>query len=233
MRKLFGLLVVGGLIAFVTTDSNAQRPGGGFGFGFGGGGGLTGFALLSNKGVQEELKITEEQTGKIKTASEEIRKKYPGGFGGGFGKKTDTPPMSKEEREKAAKERTEATNKAIAEILTAEQAKRFKQIERQQNVTTVLTNDEEVVKALAITDDQKAKIKGLIEDNIKEMPKFSKDSDRKELQEKMTALRKELKEKTLKVLTEEQTKKWNELAGAAFEVKLEGFGGGIRKKKDD
>jgi Spy/CpxP family protein refolding chaperone len=228
MRKLFGLLVVGGLIAFVATDSNAQRPGGGFGFG---GGGLTGFTLLSNKGVQEEIKITEEQTGKIKTASEEIRKKYPGGFGG-FGKKTDTPPMSKEEREKVAKERTEATNKAIAEILTAEQAKRFKQIERQQNVTTVLTNDEEVIKALAITDDQKAKIKGLIEDNAKEMPKFSKDSNFKELQEKITALRKELKEKTLKVLTEEQTKKWTELTGAAFEVKLEGFGGN-RKKKDD
>jgi Spy/CpxP family protein refolding chaperone len=219
MRKLFGLMVVGGLIAFVASDSNAQRPGG-FG-GFGGGGGLT---LLANKGVQEELKITDEQKEKITAAAKEF------GFGGGGFKKDQT----KEDREKARKEREEKTKKFIADTLKPEQAKRLKEIERQQNPATTLTTDEDVMKAVALTDDQKAKIKGLIEDNAKEMPKFGgKDTNFKEMQEKITALRKELKEKTLKVLTEDQTKKWTELTGAAFEVKFEGFGGGIRKKKDD
>jgi Spy/CpxP family protein refolding chaperone len=227
MRKMFGLLVIGGLIAVVASDSNAQRPGGG---GFGGAA-FTGIALLSNKGVQEELKITEEQTTKITTAREEIQKKYPGGFGGGMGKKkTDTPQLTKEEREKMAKERTEATNKVINEILTADQAKRFKQIERQQDVVATLTTDEDAGKEFKLSDEQKEKIKGIVEDNRKEMPKFSKDVDFKEFQEKAANLRKELKEKTLKVLTDEQMKTWKTLTGAEFTVRFEGF---VRKKKDD
>lgn len=222
MRKMFGLLVIGGVIAFVATDANAQRPGGG-GFGFGGGGGFT---LVQNKGVQEELKITEEQIASIKTASEKVNKDFPRPK---FGKDNT---MSKEEREKANKDRAEATTKALAEILKPEQAKRLKQIERQQDVAVTLTTDMDAVKELNLSDEQKDKIKALIDDNRKEMPKFSKDTNFKELQEKITTLRKELKEKTLKVLNEDQTKKWKELTGAPFEVKFE-FGGGTRKKKDD
>ena len=221
MRKLFGLLVVGGLIAMLTTDANAQRPG------FGGGGSMF---LLQNKGVQEELKITEEQIGKIKTASEDLQKKFPRTQ---FGKKDE---RTAEEKQKAAKERTEATAKAVAEILNKEQATRLKQIERQQSPSTTLTTDEETVKAVGLTDEQKEKIKGIAEENQKEMRGlFTGGGFNKEATEKMATLRKELKEKTLKVLTEEQTKKWSELTGAAFEVKFE-FGGGkgtTPKKKDD
>ncbi len=222
MRKLFGLLAVGGLIAFVATDSNAQRPGGGFGFG--GGGGLF---LLQNKGVQEELKITEDQVTKITTASEEIQKKYPRQFG-----KKDT--SSKEDREKMNKERTEASNKAIAEILTKEQAARLKQIERQQDVARTLTTDEDAIKELKLTDEQKTKIKDLVEENQKEMRGLrggGKGGFNKETIEKMQTLRKELKEKILKVLTEDQTKTWTAMTGKAFEVQFQGFG--TRKKKDD
>ena len=219
MRKMFGLFVIGGLMAVVASDSNAQRPGGGFGFG----GGQGGFGLLNNKGVQEELKITEEQKEKITAARKEL-------FKGGGGFKKD---QSKEDREKALKEMEATTKKLIADILKPEQAKRLKQIEWQQSPSTTLISVEEVTKEIKLTDEQKEKIKGIVEDNTKEMPKFSKDVDFKEFQEKLTNLRKELKTKTLKVLTEEQTKKWTELTGAAFEVKQEGFGGTIRKKKDD
>ena len=72
MRKMFGLFVIGGLIAVVASDSNAQRPGGGIGFGGGG------FGLLLNKGVQEELKITDEQKEKITAASKDL---FKGGGG--------------------------------------------------------------------------------------------------------------------------------------------------------
>lgn len=238
MRKMFGFVAIFGLIAFVADDATAQRQkgggGGGFGGGMFGGRGGGGFFLLQNKGVQEELKITEEQTGKIKTAQEEINKKYPFTFG----KKTDNPP-SKEDREKLAKERTDATTKAIAEILTKEQSTRLKQIERQQNPAATLTTDEDAVKELKITDEQKEKIKGLQDDNQKEMRGLfgmgGMGGFSKENQEKMATLRKELKEKTLKVLTEDQTKKWSEMTGKPFEVVFT-FGGGKgpnTKKKDD
>lgn len=233
MRKMFGLLAMGGLIALVASESNAQRPGGGFQFG---GRGQGGFGLLQNKGVQEELKITEEQKDKIKTASDEIRKKYPSGFG--FGKKDNQP--SKEDREKTAKERNEATAKAIAEILTKEQAARLKQIERQQSPATTLSTDEDVQKVLALSDEQKQKIKDIIEENTKQTRELfgggGKGGFNKDAFEKIATLRKELTEKSLKVLTEDQTKKWKDLTGAPFEVRFEGFGGGTRpmqKKKDD
>lgn len=230
MRKMFGLLVVGGLIALLATESNAQRPGGG---GFGGG--QTGINLLGNKSVQEELKVTEEQVTKITAAQKEIREKFP--FGGGFGKKEQP---SKEEREKMNKERTEASNKAVADILTKDQAKRLKQIERQQDVARTLTTDEDAVKELKLTDEQKEKIKGLQDENQKEMRGLfgggGKGGFNKDAIEKLANLRKELKEKTLKVLTEDQTKTWNTMVGAAFEVRQEGFGGfgkNPMKKKDD
>jgi Spy/CpxP family protein refolding chaperone len=234
MRKMFGLMVVGSLIAFVATDSNAQRPGGGFGFGRG----MTGFGLLQNTGVQEELKITEDQKGKIKTAGDELREKYPLGFG--FGKK-DAKRPSKEELEKTFKERSEAEKKAIAAILTREQATRLKQIERQQDVARTLTTDEDAIKELKLTDEQKTKIKDLADENQKEMRGLfgggggGKGGFNKEAIEKMQTLRKELKEKTMKVLTEDQTKTWTAMIGKPFEVQFQGFGGkgGTRKKKDD
>ena len=218
MRKVIGILVVFGLVAIVTFNANAQRPGGGFGGG--------GFGLLMNKGVQEELKLTDEQKEKIQAVGTELGK-------GGFGFKKD---QTKEEREKAAKERIEKTNKAVADILKPDQAKRFKQIERQQDVLVTLNTDEEVVKEIKLTDEQKDKLKGIRDDMTKEMSGLfgkGKGGDFKEAFEKMNTLRKESKEKALKVLTADQTAKWKEITGAPFEVQLGGFGGFGKKKKDD
>ena len=58
MRKMLALGSLLSLMAIVPTQSHAQRPGGGFG----GGGGVM---LVSNKSVQEELKLTDEQKEKI------------------------------------------------------------------------------------------------------------------------------------------------------------------------
>jgi hypothetical protein len=220
MRKVLAFGVLFGLMAFIASDANAQR------FGFGGGGNLI---LLQNKGVQGELKLTDDQKDKLKATADEFGPKMFEIFQKG-------KDLSKEDREAKIKEIQDAANKEVKTILKAEQMKRLTQISRQQDVLRTLTTDEDVTKALKFSDEQKEKLKGISDDVRKDMQElfqgFKKDggTDFTEMQSKMTALRKEGKEKALKVLTDEQKTTWKELTGDPFEVKFDGFG---KKKKDD
>lgn len=225
MRRLLPICALFGIMAFLATDSYAQRPP------FGGGG----FGLLQNKGVQEELKITSEQKDQIAEKAKSV--------GGGFGDFAKLKDLSKEEREEKmktmAKESREKSQKAIAEILKPEQISRLKQIERQQSVVSTLSNDEDVKKELKLSEEQIEKLKGISDDSRKEMQGLFggfKDNP-SEAREKMAALRKEATEKAVKVLDDAQAKKWKDLTGEPFEVKLEGRGnfgkGGTPPKKTD
>lgn len=72
MRKFAVLLVAVGLTAVLANEANAQRqPGGGRG-GMGMFGGQSGVMLISNKSVQEELKLTDEQKKVIEDKRTEI-----------------------------------------------------------------------------------------------------------------------------------------------------------------
>jgi Spy/CpxP family protein refolding chaperone len=228
MRKMLAPMALFGLIAFLTIEANAQRQGGGMGRG-----GQT--ILIMNKSVQEEIKLTDEQKDQVKEKMAGIQEKQKENFG-------KLKELSKEERgEKMAamqKEINAEVAKELSTILKPEQSKRLKQIERQQTVLVALTNDEEVVKVLKITEEQKEKLKALNEEFTKESGELRKSGGKdnfKETQEKVTALRKETTEKAVKVLTTEQAAKWKELTGEPFEVKNEfgGGGKGKRKKKDD
>jgi Spy/CpxP family protein refolding chaperone len=216
MRKMLAACALLGLMAFVATDSNAQ-PGR-----FGGGGGT--MFLLMNKGVQEEIKMTDEQKEKVNDKMKEMGPKMRELFGKG-------KDLTMEERAAKMKELQEGMNKEVSAILKPEQMKRLTQISRQQDVLTTLTTDEEAAKSLKITDAQKEKLKGIGDDMRKDMTELRKNKgDFKEMQEKMTALRKESKEKALKV--------WKELTGEPYEVKFElgvfpKGGKGKGKPKDD
>jgi Spy/CpxP family protein refolding chaperone len=211
MKKLmmFGLMV--GATALLASDSYAQRPG--FGGGFGGGG------LIMNKGVQEELKITDAQR-------EQLAEKMKDGISnlGDFAKLKD---LTKEERAEKmasmAKEAREKTQKIVADVLSADQVKRLKQIERQQSMINSLTSDEEVKKELRLSEEQLEKIKSIGEASRTEMRGIfegARDNPR-EAQEKAAAIRKEAAEKAANVLDESQKSRWKDLVGAPFEVKFE------------
>jgi hypothetical protein len=139
-------------------------------------------ALVSNQGVQKELKMDEDQ---IKAAREKIV--MPGfGFGGGGGKGgkggkgkdlteeqkerfnkylekinalKDTPEDQLEAKIKETfKEELEAPTKEMEKILKPEQMTRLKQIARQQGGPGAYLKPENVTD-LKITDEQKKKIK--------------------------------------------------------------------------
>ncbi len=218
MRTILGFGSLLGVIALIATEANAQRP-------FGGGGMMGGagnIGLLTNKGVQEELKITDEQKEKVIEKSKGMGAK----FQETFAKLKDVPKEDRPEKmQKAFKDIQESVNKELAEILKPEQMKRLRQIERQQNVANALMNDEDVKKQLKITEEQSAKIKSISEETNKEVgdlfKQFNKENPR-ETQEKIASLRKEGGSKAVAVLDDEQKSKWKELVGDPYEVKWEG-----------
>lgn len=214
-------------------------------------------ALLSNAGVQKELKLDEEQ---IKAVGEMAK---TSGFGfGGFGKGgkggfddaakermtkmmdklgqlKDVPEDKLEDKiREVFKEELEGPTKAAEKILKPEQAKRLQQIGRQNAGLRGLVAAD-TAKELKLTDDQTTKIKELATELEKDTAELMRAAGggkggfgggSPETREKITNLRKEAMDKAHEALTAEQKSKWKELIGEAFEVKRE-FP--MRKKKDD
>jgi Spy/CpxP family protein refolding chaperone len=223
-------LVLGLTLALATQAWSQQRGGRGFGGGgFGGPGGLA-----RNKSVQQELKMTDEQVKKVDDALRQVREKHQEEF-----QKMREGQLSDEERQTLFKTIGEETNKELASILSAEQNKRLKQIELQQAGSRGLLQDD-VEKALKLTDEQKDKIKTINEDAQKEMRSLGEAARSgggggfAEFGKKMAALRKESLDKAMAVLTAEQVTTYKELTGAPFEVKFEfGRGRGRGQGKGD
>jgi Spy/CpxP family protein refolding chaperone len=223
------------LAAGVAGVAAAQQRG--FGGMMGGmfGGAQSGFQLVSNTGVQEELKVTAEQKDQLKEKAAGFGEKQREMFG-------KLRELAQEEggREKIQammREMNEEAGKAIAAVLKEDQMKRFKQIEMQQAGIQVFAAPD-AQKALKLTDEQKEKIKAFGEDLAKdqqemmaEMRKnfqpgggFDPDSIRKTMEDmgkKQTNLRKEYMDKARKALNEEQAKTLDEMLGKPFDVKFE------------
>lgn len=224
-------------------------------FGFGGGFGGP-VALIANKAVQEELKLTEDQISKLREWGREFMKtsfemmKEEGINFGGFGKKGGFGKFDEETMAKMTAFQAKLTKEAykqLADVLKPEQIKRLKQIELQQQGLRAFSNPE-VVEALKLTDSQKASIKGISGDLQKETREifselggFGKgklDPERfAEVNKKIDKLTKEYMGKVEEVLDDSQKKTWKEMIGEAFDTsKLRpGFGGfgGFGKKKED
>ena len=210
------------LSAVIALPALAQPPRGG------GMGGRGGAMLLTTQSVQEELKLTEEQTTKIKEFGDKARADMP---------KFD-PNGDREEFQKAIKAMMEKGDKFAKETLTADQSKRLKQITLQQGGILGAVQNEETAKALKITDDQKTSLKEMGEAMMKDMQELRSGGGRPtpETTKKIAALRKEVSDKAVGTLTDEQKTMWKEMTGKAFEIKQEARPGGDRpnpgKKKN-
>src|SRR5262245_16628710 len=123
MRNLWRTTLTLAVVAIIASQAMAQRQPrqprqpGGFG----------GFNLLSNKSVQEELKITDDQKKKL----EEVNKKVADI------RTEKMKDLSQEDRRNFEKRRPilaeirKETEKLEAGVLTTDQAKRYKQIQLQ------------------------------------------------------------------------------------------------------
>ncbi len=215
MKRLVQIGAVAALTVVLCGAAQAQqrqRPGGPGGFG----GGV--LFYLGQKSVQEELKLSDEQVKKIKELTEKQRESFQG-----------LRDLSQEDRRTKMQELAKSNDKAMSEILKAGQLKRAKQIALQQMGAGALRN-EDVVKALKVSEEQKDKIREIQAKSREEMQGLGRDEDaRKKRQEIMKATT----EKVMGVLTADQKTKLKEMQGETFTGKIERpqFGGGNRPNR--
>jgi Spy/CpxP family protein refolding chaperone len=226
MRMASKVLVALSVVALVTVSASAQepkqgrrggQPGGGFGGrGMMGGGGLA--MYLGNPGVQEELKITDDQKKTIQEKQGEMREKMQDTF-------AKLREASPEERQEMMKKVSAESTKMVKGVLKPEQYTRLQQIYWQNNVLTALTTDEDAEKKLNLTADQKEKLKGINEEMQKDRRELMQEAQGgggfQAIQPKMAALTKETNTKAAGVLTDAQKKTWKEMVGAPYEVKMQ------------
>ena len=222
MRSLPTKLAVAGLVLALALPAFAQRRGGrGFG------GPQIGPALLLNKSVQDELKLTDDQKAavtKIQTKQREAMTKAREDAAGDFAKMREAM--------QAINQQTTKDITKLVETLTAAQQKRFKQIQVQVGGMRALQTPA-VAKALNLTDKQKEEIQGIIQDSQKDAAEILKDAqgDREKMQaafQKIQKMNQEANTKALKVLSADQQTTYKELAGEKFDYKPDPFGRGGR-----
>lgn len=238
-------LVCAGVCLLMATTALAQGQGQGQGRGRGRGGfGRGGFSfqtwqLVGLEPVQKELKLSDEQKEKIKTLSGEMFAGGGGGFGGGRGARGGggAPRELTEEEQKEFQKRMEEGqkriaegNKKIEESLSPEQLKRAKEIAIQINGIGANLQNEEIAKALNITDEQKDQIKTISEETGKRMMElFQPGKDPEEMRKAGDELRTSAEEEYKAVLSDEQNALLDKMAGPKFDVDrrtlFPGFGG--------
>jgi len=214
MRTFGKLALACGLVILAAAPAQAQQ-GRGFGGGMFGGGAM----LLSNKGVQKEIKATDEQAGKLDSLAEELRGKQREAFQGNQGL---SPEERREKMQEFQKTLQADINKGLGEILKPEQVKRFHQIQTQTAGAGAFTTSR-VAEALKLTDDQKSKVREINQETFQAMGNLRQEfqNDREGAMKKMAELRKTATEKAVELLTDEQKATWKELTGEPYEVKFE------------
>src|SRR5262245_55925907 len=131
------------LSAVIAVPALAQPPGGR------GMMGMMGGVALTNASVQTELKLTDEQKTKIKEFSEKNLREMGEAMRGAAG--------DREKMQEIFTKMRESSEKFNKETLTADQAKRLKEITLQVGGVLGAVRNEEVSKALKFTDEQKEK----------------------------------------------------------------------------
>lgn len=203
MKRLMQITLAAAIVAMAASPALAQqrqRQGGGGGFG----GGVT--FLLGQESVQKELKLSDAQVKQVKELMDKQREAFQG-----------LRDLSQEERRTKMQELNKANNEAVAKILKPEQIKRVRQISLQRQGAAAV-NNEEIAKALNITDDQKQKIREIQTKSREEMQGLGRDE---EGAKKRQEIRKTMNEKVMGVLTADQKTKLKEMQGEPFKGEIQ------------
>jgi hypothetical protein len=167
--------------------------------------------LVSHPAVSKELKLKDEQTAALKQAAEEARK----GIQAARQLKDDAARRTKNN------EANQKLRGVIAKTLNAEQRTRLLQIELQWSAGAWILRRMEVSKMLELTKDQRQELLELAQKSRKttqELRATQNDDNRQEVQRKIAAALFYTRESALKLLTEEQQKKWKKAIGEPFEL---------------
>lgn len=205
------------------AQERAQRGGPGR---FGGGFQIGKVQLLQLEQVQQELKLSDEQTQQVRQISEDVRTQMREAFQGGGG------PEAREQIQKVAADAEEK----VKDVLKEDQAKRLNEIVVQVTGPEVLARDRELAERLDVSRDQQREIREIVQEQQekrRELFAGARGEGRErfaEIRDKMEEIRKETDERILGALSDEQKQKWEQLKGEPFELDRSqlrgGFGGG-------
>ncbi len=161
--------------------------------------------LLRHKAVREELKVSDEQAGKIKE------------FAGGQWKKAQAVhELPKDKQEARWKAMTKENEEFLHKTLSAEQLQRLQQVGMQVAGLLWVTRPD-IARKLELTADQKKKIHAMQKEAHKEMHEVVHGSgSEKEKAEKYKELSETNRKRLLGVLTDKQKAEWKEMAGKKF-----------------
>jgi hypothetical protein len=219
MRLLVKSSLVLGLALLLAAPALAQNPRGqGQRQGRGPGGGSGGVGgLLQNESVQKELKIETAEAEKLKAAVQKVYDAHKDDLA--KVREITDQAERRQKNQELGKTISDETLKAVSDILTADQLKRFKQIQLQQSGVQAFTQPE-VQTALKLTDEQKDAIKTITEDAAKQRRDLTQGGGGRGQgnAEKMVAIRKESLDRAQKLLTPDQKKTWKDLTGDAFTI---------------
>jgi Spy/CpxP family protein refolding chaperone len=180
--------------------------------------------LLQNEGVQKELKLGDEQIGKIREVLHDVRLKHREDW-------EKLRDLSQEERREKLLELiklvTDDTAKSLADVLSPAQVRRLKQIKWQNDGLRAFSEDD-VNEHLKLTEEQREKIRTINEQARQEFAAiFQGDSGAagggngyQDGMKRITALRKETLAKGVAILTPAQKQTWKDLIGNPYDVKF-------------
>jgi hypothetical protein len=207
--RVFGKLVLAmGVVALLTAPAMAQQ---GKGQGRGGFGMMGGGAFLMAPNVQKDLKLTDNQIGKVQETLRDVREKHADDFAA-------LRDASPEERQAKMRTMNETINDEIKKglSLTSEQSARYDQISLQTRGLQAFA-DPTVASRLKLTDDQKSQIREIAESSRGALGgAFNKDASEEEraaAREKMASTQRENMAKAQALLTSDQKKAWKEMTG--------------------
>ncbi len=167
--------------------------------------------LLSQRDVQEDLKLSADQLEKIDAS-----------------RATGLPPAGRardlqpEDLRRMGEERNRAMERVVTEVLSPAQQKRLRQIDVQRDGLRSLQR-QDVREALDLTDVEEQKLADFQEDVLKRARTLLRGvDDPAEIQKRLRAFRKENLERAVKLLTPQQQAKWKAIAGEPFagEIRL-------------
>jgi Spy/CpxP family protein refolding chaperone len=212
-----GLLIV----AMAAQTALAQRDEGRRGRG-GPGGGMfgppTAGALMRAKEVQEALKLTDEQKGKIEKINDENREEMRKLFQDGG--------MDRDKLVELAKK----TSEQISEVLDAGQQKRLMGILIQVSGAAAIS-DPAVAKELNITEDQKKELQE-VRMSAREQLQGLGDLSREERGKKVAEVQADINKKILAKLTADQQKQLDDLKGEKVDINMSQLRGGRGDRGD-
>lgn len=204
-RMLLGLALVLLVAGPVLAQDPPQRGRGPQGGGRGG----NPYSLLNEKGIREDLKLTEDQIKKLEAWMKDL--KMP----------ERTPGGDPQEMRAKMDEFRKNSEKELGSVLNADQVKRFKQLRLQQTQRgmgmNVLLANPEVNQALNLSDDQRETIREIGEETRRAMQEMRENQvPPQEMMAKMQEMNKANGEKVEKILTADQKAKLKELLGEPY-----------------